>query len=651
MTSNTPDEFYSMIPTDVSKNLLFRQELHEKLAKDDGLQREFLSMVLAKPEIAYNTCFFTYNPRNPVGSRNLPFILRPAQEDAVRALKDAITNGHDLVIDKSRDEGATELITKFFTLYWLLVPETTFLMGSRKEEFVEKTGDHKTLFYKIIYALDHLPYWMNNLYIAEKTFRHLRNMKNYASIDGEATNENFGAGDRRTAVLVDELGRIEYKIAQCTIENLSDTSNCNIFNSTHFYGAAHPYNKLLKAGKMPVVVLPWERNPVKNEGIYKSASAGIIEIKDVDYYKNLYPKVFRQVKPMQPLQLKYITERMKANYPDAEWKFIADGGSSNDGGWRSVWYDNEEQRRSSRRDMAQNVDRDPIGSGDMFFDPAVLRRIRTDFIRPPAFKGEITYKLLPDGILDKPSITLELDSGKNRLLWWGKLIKGRPDQNHNYVVACDISLGSGASNSVAGIYDVNTCEKIGMWVCPNTPPEEFADQTVAICTWVGGMSRVPFLIWESNGPGNSFEKRIVKQGYNFVYLRKDERARRKKRQNQRGWHSSKNTKYDLLLELRIALAEGIKNNKSKHKKLIIYDDAGTGRGTIGEYEDYIYSETGDPILSSQIDESSGARSAHGDRVIPDGLFVLAISDQRAGFTTNKKVAREGSLAFRRKLLY
>jgi hypothetical protein len=649
MSWTTPDEFYDLIPTDLKANIHFRQKLHEKLAVDDGLQSEFLSMVLAKPEIAYNTCFFTYNPREPVGYRNLPFILRPAQEDAVRALQDAIEDGHDLVIDKSRDEGATELITKFFTLYWLLVPETTFLMGSRKEEFVEKTGDHKTLFHKIIYALDHLPFWMNKLYTAEKTFRHLRNLKNYASIDGEATNENFGAGDRRTAVLVDELGRIDYKIAQCTIENLSDTSNCNIFNSTHFYGAAHPYNKLLKSGKMPVVVLPWERNPVKNGGIYKSVTAGVIEIKDIEYYQELYPEVFKHFHRMQPLQLKHLTDLMTARYPDAKWRFIADGGSANDGGWRSVWYDKEEERRSSRRDMAQNVDRNPIGSGDMFFDPAVLRRIRLDCIKPPKYKGEIGYKLLPNGLLNKASITWDLDYGKKRLWWWGSLPKGRPYQHHNYIVACDISLGSGSSNSVAGIYDVNTCEKVGMWVCPNTPPEEFADQTIAICHWVGGMSRRPFLIWESNGPGNSFEKRVLKQGYKFTYIEKDERAKRKKRKNRRGWFSTLQKKYDLLLELRIALAEGLKNKKSQHKRLTIFDDAGNGRGTIGEYEDYIYSETGVPILSSQIDESSGARAAHGDRVIPDGLFILAISDQQAGFAKVEKLAREGSLAYRRKI--
>jgi hypothetical protein len=611
---DTPEGFFNTIPTEVQENITFRQTLHEKISKDTKLQRVFLQMVLACPQIGFNTSFWVYEARNSAGLRNLPFILRPAQIDALDALKDAIDNRHDLIIDKSRDEGATELICKLFILYWLLVPDTTFLVGSRKEELVDKTGDHKALFSKMLYAVSHLPTWMQPK-IVEKTFRHLRNPDTNSSIDGEATNENFGAGDRRTAIMVDELGRIDYKIAQCIIENLSDTSDCNIFNSTHFYGTGHPYNKLLRSGKLPVVVLPWERNPNKNKGMYRSPDYGCIEIKDLDYYKDICPKVFKKIGVLETIKVSDLNKELLVKYPAKlqQINFIADGGEKNEGGWRSIWYDKEEAERSSRRDVAQNIDRSPMGAGDQFFDPGVLRRIRLDYIRPPECRGEVVYKVDETGKIKDFSIKFVENFGKERLQWWGELIDERPNQNHNYVVACDISLGTGSSNSVAGIYDVNERTKVGSWICPNTPPEEFADQSVAICKWVGGETRKAFLIWEASGVGESFGKRVIRQNYAFAYTTTDESTKRRKKKKTWGWYSSKSKKYNLLLELRIALAEGVKSHR-RHKSLTVYDDK-----TLTEYETYIVDENGELILASQKDETSGAKAG---LLMEIGLYLM-----------------------------
>jgi len=295
---DTPEGLLETVPRTVRENIEYRMELHSFIAKDASLQKVFMELMFLKPQIYFDLVAWTYDPRKPRGMMNQPFILREAQAEAVDSLKEAIDTGDNRLIDKSREEGATELVCKLFALYWRCVPQVSFLVGSRKAEYVDKgtevskgmlTGDHKCLFHKILYAIIHWPKWMQPNFV--KTFMHLENLDTSALIDGEATNENFGAGDRRTAVLVDEHGRIEHNMAAAIIDNLPDTTNCVIYNSTHFYGLGHPFSKLLSSGKVKVIVLPWERNPTKNEAMYRSPSYNEVEFAD-SYYFDRYPKVF-----------------------------------------------------------------------------------------------------------------------------------------------------------------------------------------------------------------------------------------------------------------------------------------------------------------------------------------------------------------------
>jgi len=481
---DSPESFLKIIPTGLRENIQFRMDLHSLIATDVGLQKVFLEMCFQKPEIYFNTCCFTYDPRQPRGYVNRPFILRPAQSEAIAELKSGIDNGQNKLVDKSREEGATELIIKLFALYWKVCPQEAFLIGSRAAEFVDAgvevskgqlIGVHKCLMHKLVYAIIHWPKWMQPNFL--KTYMRTENLDNGSVIYGQSCNENFGAGDRCRAVMVDEHGRMEHRIAASIIDNLPDVTKCVIYNSTHFYGMGHPYAKLLSSTQIDVVVLPWERNPEKNEGIYRSPSYDVIEIRDIDYYKNICPEAFENIKSMEPFKLSSFTKEMLTLPEEAAEKlksisFIADGGDANDGGWRSKWYDAEEKKRT-RRGMAQNVDRNPMGSGAMFFSPANLRRIRLETIRPANYKGEIQFTLKVSGKNHIPRVTNPhfKEGGRGRFRWWGNLIKGRPDQTHNYMVLCDIARGTGASNSVAQVVDVNTGEQVGIWVCPNTTPD------------------------------------------------------------------------------------------------------------------------------------------------------------------------------------
>ncbi len=637
----TPESFFAAIPKTLQENLEFRCTLHDLLTQDKGMQKVFLELCWADLKILFNSTYWVYDPQAHGGFRHKPFILWPNQEPIVDELDAAIKQQYDLALDKSRKEGATELICKVFLSHWLLSPEFQGLLGSRKAEFVDKgveiagnkvIGLHKSLMHKVCYALVHLPAWMKPQF--QKTYMLLQNHLNGAVISGEATNENFAAGDRQTAILVDEFGRVDHSMALSISDTVHDTSDCVIFNSTQFYGTEHPYNQLLtqRLGRIKVVCLPWETNPYKGAGLYRSPDYDMIEIDDIDYYRNICPEAFNDIEKNVPFKLSaFINEHLGQPYSETldQITFVADGGDSNEGGWRSPVYDKEAEERRPQ-DMARNWDRKPLGSGNSVFTPATLRALRLRHVRPPSVKGDIQPIKRDSTVIGGRFY----DSNKVRLKWWGPLVNNRPDQSHNYIIACDISLGTGASNSVAGIMDVNTSEVVGMWADPSTPPESFADVAVALCYWVGGNDNDPFLIWEANGPGGAFEREVVRQGYGFHYIRRNERDRFSKQKNQRGWWNSADSKYDAAIELDILLREGVKTEPGRHF-LRLYDEE-----TVGELESYIWSTTGVPIPAKQLEDSSGATHAHGDRVIV--LLQMGVARKYAHPAKFKQTSRKPS---------
>ena len=144
----SPDDFLNAIPRDIVENVGFRKHIHGKMAHDEGMYRTYLELCAIKPQILFNSAFWVYEARADVGKQNIPFILRPKQDFAVDRLKYAIDHAtridpHNILIDKSREEGATEIICKLFAAYFLLFDDMHFLVGSRVEDFVDKATNIK----------------------------------------------------------------------------------------------------------------------------------------------------------------------------------------------------------------------------------------------------------------------------------------------------------------------------------------------------------------------------------------------------------------------------------------------------------------------------------------------------------------------------
>ena len=295
--SKSPEAFFNAIPTGIEENIDFRGDLHTYLVQDKQAKSQFLALCYLDPCIFFNTSLWCPNPRGKTGLRNVPFILRPHQNKAVREIKRCIDNSEDADIDKSRDEGATFILCGVDILYFILQEQFTVLLGSRIEPLVDTSseivngnvvGNELSLFYKLLYLLNSLPLYLQPKY--RKTHMFLQNLENQSAFSGQATSIGFGKGSRATVIEVDELAAIEPKIAQSIIENISDVSGCCIFNSTQGdFGESHPYAKMLLDKRVKTIILDWADNPVKQIGLYKSEKTGEVDIYDTEYYKKHYP--------------------------------------------------------------------------------------------------------------------------------------------------------------------------------------------------------------------------------------------------------------------------------------------------------------------------------------------------------------------------
>lgn len=325
----------------------------------------------------------------------------------------------------------------------------------------------------------------------------------------------------------------------------------------------------------------------------------------------------------------YLTMSIRFNIkslPDIYKKlFVADGCIELPKPIRSPFHDYEEKRRrGNRRDFLCNIWGVPLGASDTVFDHIILNKIKETTIRQPDYSGEVVFDYEKDKVVNQKFVP---NFGKQRLSWWGALFGGRPDQSHNFILACDISFGLGSSNSIFIIYDCNTKEQVGEWADSMTPQDKFADIAVATARWTGG--QLPcFLIWENNGSqGSTFRQRVLYQDYYNVYISKKEEAKYRKKSDTYGWRANETNKGNLISDLGTALSCGI-NDVDDFISIKIHS-----KDLLDELYDYVWYEGGGCGTSATQDMKTGARKRHGDRVIPVGLCILATRDQPKGAGT------------------
>lgn len=481
--------YYDLVPKDYLANLAFREQMVREGGADRDAAEEI--WIMCKRDILFyvNTFVWTYDPRTEAAAE--PFITYPFQDEALLEILDAFGK-RDLLIEKSRDMGASWICLTAMEHQWHFEDLQSFLMVSRKEGLVDSPGDSKSLFWKVDFILDNQPMWL--LPRINRTKLHLGNADNGSVIDGESTTGDVARGDRRRAILLDEFAYVDngHRVLSAT----ADATPCRLLNSTPNGGTGNAFYDMRQLGTKRLT-FHWTRHPEKAKGLYY----------DDD------------------------------NLP------------------RSPWYDEETKRRPSKREIAQELDIDYEGATERFFDQDILDKHRNEHVRPPYRVGELVYDIetakpiafedLNEGLL---KLWVNLDN-RNRPPSDRRYVMGA-----DIATGTRGASGRGGSNSVLSVWDTKTHEKVAEYAVAAKQPHEMAKYAVALCWFFTGENGLgAHLIWEANGPGGLFGDSVLNLGYRNIYYRRREESVDKKTSTVPGFWTLPQTKMTLLGEYRRAL--------------------------------------------------------------------------------------------------
>ena len=603
---------YSLVPKDLDANLKWRREILLLASNDVVAQQQLLKMCAEDMLFYVNTFLWTFSPKDSAFDYPITqFVTYPFQDEAMTDMLSCIRNGRDVTLPKTRDMGASYQGLGVMEWLWHFFEMQSFLLVSRKQELVDKTGDPKSLFWKIDYFHKNQPRWLlpTNRHMGLKdpnrNQMHLLNAGNGSVIDGESTTENLGVGDRRTALFIDEFGAFPVADGFAVLRGTRDVSNCRIFNSTP--RGQNAFYEVIENTSALCIRMHWSRHPLKNVGMYKADP----ETGHVEFLDKFSGKVeFWEKGKRDPVSVIF-----PETYP-----FIRDGKL------RSPWYDAECARSPSPQDIAQELDIDFLGSDYQFFDPEIIEILKKKYCRPPNIIGDLefdTETFIPKRFVENPkgklSLWLDLDG------------EGKVSFNRKFIVAADVSAGTGASNSVVSVVDKKTGEKIGLWKDANTRPNPFAGVAIAI----GKFFNKAFMIWDGSGPtGEVFKKVVVESGYGSIYYRRNEKKVSRQITDQPGYFLNPTARSALLEDYRDALGKHVFINRSS--------------SGMKECLQFIRKADGSVEHSAAINaqDPSGARTAHGDEAIADALACMALTETQSTHEQKEPEIPYGCLAWR-----
>jgi hypothetical protein len=489
----------------------------------------------------------------------VPMVTYCVQDELIERLVWSIENARSLLIDKSREMGATFLCVALFHWYWLFRPEVNLGEMSRIADMVDKRGDPNTLFARHDLINKRLPPWLRPAMLRKNML--LTNLENKSSIQGESTTGSVGQGSRRIAQFIDEAARVDN--LEAVDRSLADTADCRVYNSTA--NGPTQFAKMLREQRYDVFALDWSRHPEKGRGRY------------------IGPHPFTG----QPCI-------------------------------RSPWFDKQVAAGRSAKDIAMNLERNHATSGSLFFNYNTIIHQRRVNVRTPTHRG---YIRLPESGRWFEDVGDLVASGSGEALrfapmnaddaWsiWTQLDPktGRPSQRAEYVIGVDISMGTGASQSHAYVMDADTGEQVAELASSNVSPDELAEMVALAGMWFGGRNGCAFVGWEANGVGQRFGRQFVRViGYPRFMRTISELDLTTRRTQRLGWWSSGQSRLDLLGELDQALSDGTHTTRSA--------------SVCDQLEDYVWFEGREGVGPGVLErETADTRALHGDGVIAAGI--------------------------------
>ena len=207
----------------------------------------------------------TSDPRNV--ERGLPalvpFLLFPRQEEWVTWLLERWKGQEPGLTDKSREMGLSWLMVAVSATLCLFNSGMEIGFGSRKEEYVDKLGDPKSLLYKVRMFVRFLPPEFKGMWNEKKHAPHMRvEFPETGSIISGEAGDGIGRGARASLYFVDESAWLPRP--ELVDLSLSQTTNCRIDISTP-RGMANPFGRKRHNGKMSVFSFHWRDDPRKDD--------------------------------------------------------------------------------------------------------------------------------------------------------------------------------------------------------------------------------------------------------------------------------------------------------------------------------------------------------------------------------------------------
>ena len=585
--------------------------------RDVGYQKALREF--CKQDILFyiNLFVWQFNPKKK-GRQIGPFITWDYQEEALLARPETWSGNWDrpqkgilwcyehdrtAVIEKSREMGASWLFLIFQDWLGLFHDHTQCLNISKSADAVDSKSPD-SLFWKLRFMHSRLPGWLRGDIVEQSMYMEYRKTSSYAT--GEASTGRAGVGGRAAVIFIDEFSQIkeDTEVRQRT----AGTADCRFFNGTHL-GCDTEFYRLTASPEIVKIVMHWSQHPDKKKGLYRyDPLTNKIEVLDKTFH---YDEDFEFQKTIEPAG---------GPYP----------------GLRSPWYDWKCKDIGGKRGVAMELDINPEGSVSQFIDnPGMLLNLIATYCRPADWVGKVLF----DRNTARPQ-GLERD-GRGHLQLWCHLRPDGTPQPGLYKIGCDLSSGTGRTNSCLSIVLATTGEKVGEYTNPNILPDQIGYIAVALC-WLFKTEdgEGAQLLWEKAGPGAVFGMKVLELGYRNVYHVSEATIVRKRAYipEYAGWQPTPDLKRVLLEDYRAALASRQFLNHSEPALREFFRFKYTKNGTV--------EHTGEESK----DDPSGARGNHGDRVIADAL-AWKLSKQSWAVTkkTVETAAPVLSLAWRREM--
>lgn len=596
-----------VMPKDVRENALVRRRLLDDARRVPGAAAA-MKAACAEDILFYVNAFcWTYDPRLE-GSKVVPFVTYPYQDDALVKMLRCVEEGRDAAIEKSRDMGATWLIMVLAEYVWHFRKMTSSLVVSRNEDYVDAPGDPKSLFWKIDFLHDHQPKWLMPRGVSRRSM-HLDSSDTGSIIDGESTTGDVGRGDRRTFMVLDEFAAFETAAGFNALKSSRDVTKCRLFNSTP-KGSANAFFEVIHKTSAQIIDMHWSLHPEKNRGLYRSVKGerGKMQLELQSDWRGMV-----EVAEKGSRVVKCVA------FPE-DYPFILDGKT------RSPWYDRECSRAVSSAEIAQELDIDFIGSDYQFFDQTAIHAYIDRWCMEPDSAGDFEIDS------EMCSVIRYTRNVKGRFVFFEPLGRDdRVDRERRFVIGVDVAAGTGASDSTMECYDAKTREKVFDYANPSILPDDFGRLVVAVARYFNDATVVP----DRSGPtGETMVRRMMNSGYGNIYRRRNVRKVGAPVTDEPGVYLNPSMRATILYQYRDAIGQASIINRSQVAmeetlKFICKVD--------GSVEHSAAANTNDP---------SGARANHGDRVIGDALAWLGLSEIGVAESSGESEPPTDSVAWR-----